>query len=211
MYLFTRNVRLVGGNGTAGIEWATKITTKVAQVTGQEVQLWAASYSPGFGRIAWTAWVDDLTALETVGDKLQTEPSFTDLENQGTKFTDGQVDDTIYQPVFGQPDPSRQVQYVGVVQGVVAAGNYARALGAGVEIAKAAEKITGLPTIFASSLTGPYGGIGFMTGYETIAGLEKAQTALAADASWIKLIDSTKGCFVEDPALTQQTIYRRIG
>ena len=107
MYLFTRNVRLVGGNGTAGIEWATKITTKVTQVTGQEVQLWAASFSPGFGRITWTAWVDDLTVLETVSDKLQVEPSFTDLQNQGTKFTDGQVDDTIYQPVFGQPNPSR--------------------------------------------------------------------------------------------------------
>jgi hypothetical protein len=210
MYLFSRNTRLVGGNGVAGLEWAVTITGKVQEVTGHEVQLWATTYSPGFGGITWTAWFDDLTALETVGDKLQSEPAFVDLENQGAKFTDGILNDAVFQPVYGSPDPSRQVQYVGAVSAVLASGNYARALGAGVEIAKAAEKITGLSTTFATALTGAYGTVGWLTGYETIAALEKAQTALAADASWVKLIDSTKGCFVEDASITQQTIYRRI-
>lgn len=210
MYLFTRNTRLVGGNGVAGLEWAVAITGKVTEVTGHDVQLWATTYSPGFGGITWTAWFDDLVALETLGDKLQSEPAFAELQSKGAKFTDLSLNDAVYQPVYGAPDPSRQVQYVGAVSGVIAAGNYARALGAGVEIAKAAEKITGLPTTFASALTGAYGSVGFLTGYETIAALEKAQTALASDASWIKLVDSTKGCFVEDPAITQQTIYRRI-
>ena len=74
-----------------------------------------------------------------------------------------------------------------------------------------AEKITGLSTMFVSSLTGPYGSVGFLTGYENIAAFEAAQSKLAGDASWIKLIDSTKGCFVEDAAMTQSTLYRRLG
>jgi hypothetical protein len=41
--------------------------------------------------------------------------------------------------------------------------------------------------------------------------MEKAESALADDPSWLKLIDSTKGCFVEDPSLTQATIYRKLG
>ena len=60
MYLFTRRARLAGGAGAAGLEWATTITAKVAQVTGHEASLWATVYSPGFGHITWTAWFDDL-------------------------------------------------------------------------------------------------------------------------------------------------------
>ena len=78
------------------------------------------------------------------------------------------------------------------------------------QIAQKAEKITGPPTLFGTSPTGPYGSVGFLTGYENIGQLEAAQSKLASDESWIKLIDSTKGCFVEDPTITQSTIYRRL-
>jgi hypothetical protein len=33
---------------------------------------------------------------------------------------------------------------------------------------------------------------------------------MAADASLLKLVDSSAGCFVEDPSITQQTFYRRL-
>jgi hypothetical protein len=210
MYLFTRRTRIVGGNGTKGLDWAMSTTAKVKAVTGHEVQLWATMYSPNAGEVTWTAWFDDLTALETLSDKLQAEPSFVSLANDGAKFTDGTLDDSIYQPIHGQPDPSRDVQYVGTVLGVLAAGNYEKGIGVGIEIAKMAEKVTGQPTTFASALTGLYGAVGFMTGYENIGAFEAAQNALAGDAKWIKFVDSTQGCFVEDAAITQQTLHRRI-
>lgn len=210
MILYTRTTRLVGGNGTAGVEWAVSTTEKVKTVTGHDVQLWTTVNSPGVGTITWTAWFDDLTSVETLGDKLQADPAFATLANEGAKFTDGTLDDAVYQPLHGTPDPTRNIQYVGGVLGVLAAGNYERGIAAGIKLAQTAEKITGLPTTFASALTGPYGAVGFLTGYETIAALEKAQTALASDSKWIQLVDSTKGCFVEDAAITQQTIHRKI-
>jgi hypothetical protein len=210
MYLFARRTRLVGGNGTKGLEWATTITTKVKDVTGHDVQLWTTVYSPKVGEVTWTAWFDDLTALETLGDKVQAEPSYVSLASEGAKFTDGTLDDSVYQPIYGTPDPERAAQYVGAVAGVIAAGNYERGLAAGVEIAQTAEKITGVPTFFSSALSGPYGAVGFLSGYETVAQLEASQTKLASDPKWIKLIDSTKGCFVEDPSITLQTIHRRV-
>ncbi|MGZ4800421.1 MAG: hypothetical protein ACXVL8_16085, partial [Acidimicrobiia bacterium] len=85
-----------------------------------------------------------------------------------------------------------------------------RAMSVGTEIAQTAESITGLPTMFARSVTGSYGAVAWLTGYENTAAMEKADAALASDPSWLKLIDSTKGCFVEDPASTQSTIYRRL-
>jgi hypothetical protein len=195
----------------AGLEWATSLLPKIKNISGQEVQLWGTVYSPGFGTISWTTWVEDLSALEALGDKLQTDAGYIELTNQGAQFTEGGLDDGIFQPVYGEVDPARDVQYVNGVVGVVANGNAARAMAAGVEIAQKAEKITRVPTLFGTSPTGPYGSVGFLTGYENIAQLEAAQSKLASDQSWIKLIDSTKGCFVEDPSITQSTIYRRLG
>jgi hypothetical protein len=83
-------------------------------------------------------------------------------------------------------------------------------MGIGVEIAQKAEAITGLATMFVRSLTGPYGAVAWFTGYPNITAMQTAEDALAADAGWLKLLDSTQGCFVEDPAATQATIYRRI-
>jgi hypothetical protein len=64
--------------------------------------------------------------------------------------------------------------------------------------------------MFVRSMTGPYGGVGWLTGYENITAMQTAEAAIAADSSFMKLIDSTKGCFVEDAAATQATIYRRV-
>ena len=112
--------------------------------------------------------------------------------------------------VYGAPDPEREITYVSGVRAVLAAGNIERGMTAAVEIAQAAEKATGLNTMVLQSSTGPYGGIGWLTGYPDIDALERAQQALGEDPGLIELIDASQGCFVEDAAVTQQTFYRRL-
>jgi hypothetical protein len=167
-------------------------------------------YSPGYGTIAWTSWFDDLAALEKVGDKLQTDSSMTKLSDQGAKYTEGGLDDGIWQPIYGSPDPARAIQYVSTVTAVAAPGAIERAMGVGVEIAQKVETVTGASCMFSQGLTGPYGSVGWLTAYDNIAAFQAAGDAIAADTSLIKLVDSSAGCFVEDAAITQQTIYRRI-
>lgn len=210
MYMFSRRTRLSGGNGTAGVEWALSIANKVKDLTGTELGLWSTVYSTGFGTISWTGWFEDLQALETVGDKLQADPGMEKLSNAGTKYTEGGLDDGLIQPIYGNPTDA-PLRYVGGVVAVAAAGNIERAMAAGVEIAQKSEAITGLPSMFGRSLTGPYGGVGWLTGYESAAAMEKADNALGSDPSWLKLLDSTQGCFAEDANITQSTIYRRLG
>ena len=210
MYLFTRRTRLAGGNAAEGVAWAASVAMQVKEVTGQEIRLWSTVYSQGFGTISWTGWFADLTSLEAIGDKLQANAGMQKLVTEGTKFTDGNLDDALLQTIAGEPDASGPAKYVTGAEAVIAAGNTERAMGVGAEIAQKAESITGLATMFASSLTGPFGGVRWLTGYPDLASMEKAQNALAGDPSWLKLIDSTKGCFVEDPAVSQTTIYRRL-
>ena len=210
MYLFSRRARLALGHGMAGVEWAQAVCAKVNEVTGHEVQLWATVYSPGFGTVSWTSWVADLTTLESIGDKLAVDTAYTDLVNAGAQFLDGGIDDSVLQVLAGQPDPSRDVQYVTGAQAVVADGQIERAMGAGIEIGNAGESITGIPTLFVRSLTGPYGQVGWLTGFVSLAEMEAANDKLAADPSWLKTIDGMQGCFLADVNATQSTMYRRL-
>jgi len=207
MYLFTREARL----GTFdGIAWAQEVCEKVRSVTGQDIQLWSRAYSPGFGTITWSTWYADMASMEAVGDKLQADSGYMDLTAKGRQFIEGGVDDGLLRPIHGEPDPDRPLEYVTGVRAVVAGGNGVRALGAGVEIAQKAESITGLPTMFLSSITGPYGSVGWLTGYESIGQLETANDALAGNTTWLALIDTTEGAFLPDAEVTQQTIYRKL-
>jgi hypothetical protein len=208
MYLNARQTRLTTFDG---VDWANRIKDRVIEVGGNPCELWATVYGAGYGTVHWTSWAPDLASLATAGDALIADPGYLALSAEGANYTVGGVDDQLLKPLVGEVDPDRNITYVSGVVAVCAAGNIERAMTAGVEIAQRAESITGLPTMFLSAMTGPYGGVSWLTGYEDITSVEKAQDALGADIGFVKLIDSTQGCFVEDPALTVQTLYRKLG
>ncbi len=206
MYLFSRRARLRSADA---VGWASEICARCQEVAGQEVQLWGNAYSPAFGTVTWTSWFADLPSLEAFGDKMQVDPGYVDLV-RGADHVEGVVDDGLLQIVFGEPDADANPQYVTGVQAVCAGGAAMRAMTLGAEIAGRASAITGRDTLFARSLTGPYGGVAWLTGHPDIASLEAAEAALAADPGWGELIDSTVGAYVEEPAATQSTLYRRL-
>ncbi len=208
MYLMSRRTRI---NSSAGIEWATTILGRVKEVTGTDVGLWGTVYSAGFGTITWTSWWADLGSMEAAFAKLQADTTYNALGAAGASLIDGGVDDALFQTVSGDPteDPS-DVQYVASVQTVCAAGGIVRAMTAGVEIAEKVTAISGAGTMFVRSLTGPYGQIGWLTGYENLAAVGDAQDKLAADEGWLTYLDGTEGCFVEDPSFTTSTLYQKL-
>lgn len=210
MYLFSRRARLKPGADADSVAWAASICPKVQEVTGSEVQLWATTWSAGFGTLSWTGWFSDLASLEAMGDELQADAGYNDLVSHGVDHLDGMPDDAVLQPIFGEPDPTEEIGYVVGVTAVVAGGNGLRAMTAGVGLAEQSERITGRRTLFVQSLTGPYGGVGWLTGHTSAASIEAALAAMAADEGWLAAIDATDGCFVADPNLTQSTIYRRL-
>jgi hypothetical protein len=209
MFLYSRRAQL---KSAAGVEWAINILNRVNEVTESGAQLWANVFSPGFGTISWTSWWADLASLEKAMGKLQGDAKFTTLAAEGESFINGIVYDGLLQTVSGEPDPSdaNQAQYVAGVQAVCAAGNIARAITAGIELAQKSAAISGVRTLFMRGVTGPYGAVGWLSAYPDLAAFETAQDKLAVDPGWLTLIDSTEGCFVEDAAMTQQTLYTKL-
>jgi len=211
MYLFGRRGRIAPGNNRGALAWATEVTQKVNEVVEIPVTLYTSVFGPEVGTLVWSVFVPDLATLERNTDRLQADDGLLDLTDRGAQFTVGGLDDTLAQIIHGEPDPTRQIQYVAVVQAVCANRNLARGMAVGVEIAQMAEKITGSPTLFASGATGPYGGVAWFTGFESIQALQTQQEALAADAGWIELLDREAGtAYQENPDLTTSRVYRRL-
>jgi hypothetical protein len=98
-------------------------------------------------------------------------------------------------------------RYVTQARATAANGHVREALARGVEIAEAATRITGSQTTFLVDATGPYGGCRWESGFAEIGELERAESALMADESWLDLIDRAGPSYTED---ARQHIYRRI-
>jgi hypothetical protein len=210
MYLFTRQARLAPGDTRAAMTWATGITEKVIQITGLNVGLFALTFSPEVGTLSWSTFIPDLATLESANDKLLVDDAYVSMVDAGAKFTQT-VQDALLQIVYGQPDPNRQVEYAATVQAVCASGSVARGIELGVEIAQRAEKVAGTPTMFATGVTGSYGGVGWISGYADVGAMERAQQALAADAKFGEFIDkNVRGVYSDEPSVTRQLIYRRV-
>lgn len=212
MYLFSRRGRLAGGNGTAGVEWATEICERARSVSGLDIGLWATVYSEGWGTMSWTAFVPDLATLEAGGDKLLADSGYQALADKGASLTEGGLDDALFELVAGAPDPDADAEYVGATQAICASGSIAKGMMAAVGIAEKASSITGLQTMVVRSVTGPYAGVGWLTGYADIAAVDAASQALGADPSWVTYIDEQAGgAYAEVPDLTRTTMYRKLG
>ena len=211
MYLFSRIARLAPGNTRAAITWATSITEKVHQITGLNVSLFSQTFSPAVGTLSWSTFVPDLATLEGAADKLLVDDGYVSMVDEGAKFAQGGANDRLSQIIYGEPDPNRQIEYVTAVRTVCASGSGTRGMELGVEIAQRAEKIMGTSTMFASTATGAYGSVAWLTGYADVKAMEAAQQALAADTSFSAFLDkNVKGVYVDDPSVTQTIILRRI-
>lgn len=208
MYLFTRTGRFGPGNIGASMSFVSSVTDKVHQETGLDIHSWGATLSPELGTVVWAAFVDSLEELEAVQDKLAVSDSFIALAESGAKYFLGPLQDGLAQVVTGAIDPTAPLPaYVTVARATATNGRLGEAMAAGVEIAEAATRISGVPTGFLVDATGAFGGCRWNSGHPDIASVERAEAALMADEGWLQLIDRVGTCY--DAGVTQ-SIYRRI-
>jgi hypothetical protein len=207
MYLFTRAGRFQPGLIRETTEFIRAVTERVRQETGLEVHVWTSTMSPDLGTTMWATFVDDLGRLEEADDKLMVSDGFLDLVEKGNRLLAGPLTDRLAQVVHGEPPSGPPPNYLSVAQATAANGQVRAALDGGVEIAEAATRITGAPTIFVVDATGPFGGCRWGTRFADIGELQRAESALMADESWLELIDRVGTAYAQD---AHQSIYRRI-
>jgi len=211
MYLFTRSARLGPGRIREAMAWSVSMTEKVNQISQTPVTLWSTVFSPGAGTLTWTSIVEDLGVLEATEAKLMADNRYLELVDEGAAFGAGDaIDDGIVQLVVADVDAAgTPPAYVTVARAVLAPGAMASGIELGIEIAQRAKAVTGCPSSFGVAGTGPYGGVVWITGCDSIEQLQHAQEAIASDTDFTKLIDQ-KASQLYLPGVATQTVYRKI-
>lgn len=211
MYLFARSGLLANGKSREAAMWVGSVTEKVNQITDLNVTVWRNVFSREINRITWVAAVEELAQLEAADDKLQADDAFVALVDRGAAFTLGAPDDTLGQFVVQSGDPSTPIEYATTVTALVSPGKFARGIELGIEIAQRAEKISGQPTSFLTSVTGDYSAIEWVTGYDNVQALQASGEKLAQDASFAQFLDKeVAGVYESGLSVTQQTCYRKV-
>jgi hypothetical protein len=211
MYVFTRTGRLRPGKTREAMAWAVGITEKVNQITSLDIGLWTPVFSPGLGTLVWSTFVESLTDLEDANAKLMVDDGFVaEVDRGAADFTASEgLDDTVAQVLSGEIDPNRNPTYVAVVQSALANGSFAKGIEAGIEIARMATEIGGIPTAFVVSSTGTYGGVAWLSGALTLEELERSEQAVNANPDFVKYVDEVASPRYL-PNNTTQVIYQRL-
>lgn len=209
MYTFSRRRAAVPTRGPAAMALATEISALSAAVTGLPVSTWVSWLSPDADTIVWSATAEHLSDLETAFDKLALDEGFQELNERGEPLFVGGIIDSLAKVVYGSPltTPGQTPEYASVVRTTARNGRIREALSAGVQLARQATEVSGVPTSFLVEVTGAFGGVRWASGGSSVAEVEHSLAQLADDLGWLELVDSVGTVFGTG---TRQDLYRRI-
>jgi hypothetical protein len=188
MILFGRNRTLNPARSREAIAFAVEVAGRAREVIGQEVFAWSSFASPESGMVLWSARFESMSSLEVAADKLSVANEYMDFVEQNDGLFVGPTLDTLTQVVAGTPDPS-PMSYLSIVRATCRLGKLSDTMAAGAEIAEAVTRITGRSCLFGASLTGAYGGMGWITGAPDADALSQAWATWAADADATAMVE----------------------
>lgn len=211
MLLFSREVRLNGSRLREAMAVATQIAEHVSQTTGLAVELWAQVYSPQPNTLAYTAFVDDMTALEAAMDKLMVDDGYHDLTERATQYgVPGSVRDSLG-TVIHPAEPAagtERMTYARVVRSTALISRLGDAIELGVRVAARCQETTGAPSLFLVEETGSFVGVTWIYGHADAADAERFNVRLSEDGGLRELTDRTGDLFVAGKST--RTLYRRV-
>jgi hypothetical protein len=207
MYLFTRRARIAS---QVGFEWAVAIRDRANEVVDNEVQLWAVQYSTGFGNLVWSSWWEGLSSMDASFAKLGADARYLSLTSEASELVAGGFDDSLAILAHGTVDAITSANCVASVSSVCAPGHLIGGTIGGIELAVETARITGVTMQFLTSVTGAYGGVAWLTGFDSIGGFDAFETKLSTELGYGTFIDERTLNYVENPSVTQSTLYRRI-
>ena len=138
--------------------------------------------------MSWSARVEHLADAAAIDDTLMADDDFAQWVEDNDGLFVGPASDAIYQVLHGAPTGPPK-QYLQANAAVCANGSVSEGMALGVELAEAVTGITGIPVMFVSAVTGPFGGVGWLSTVDDLAEAEAADAKLAADQDWLKLLD----------------------
>jgi hypothetical protein len=210
MMIFQRVAVLQGPPAEIGA-WAVEITEAVNARTHLKVSLWQAAFGAPVGALAWSAVVDNLTALEAATDLLAGDAGYLSLVAKAGDWTTAPPEDSWLQMIHtagGEYVRPAVGSYSESTVAIPAPRKLAQAAAFGVEIADLHTQLTHAPVLFCSSAYGAFGEMRWLALYDSAAAVDTAAELVAKDEDYGAKIDAAGDLFVAGRA--QRVLARRL-
>jgi hypothetical protein len=191
--------------------WALEITEAVNQRTNLNVSLWQGLFGGPVGSLAWSALVENLTALEAATDSLGSDAAYLSLVSKARDWTRAPGEDFLLRMIHAAGGDYVRPAVGAYAEGtaaVPAEGKLAKAAAFGVEIADIHSKLTHSSVLFCTSEYGAFGEMRWLALYDSAAAVDAAAEAIAKDEDYSAKLDAAGELFVE--GLARRTLARRI-
>ncbi|HVV36949.1 MAG TPA: hypothetical protein VHC63_10135 [Acidimicrobiales bacterium] len=210
MMIFQRMVTFQGPPDEIGA-WALEITEAVNTRTQLATTLWQGTFGVPVGSLAWSAIVDNLTALEAANDALLGDAGYLSLVAKAAPWATTAPQDSWLQTIHtsgGEFVRARVGSYSENIMAIPAPGKLAAAGVFGVEMADLHTQLTHAPVLFCSSAYGAFGELRWLAMYESAAAVDTAAELVAKDEEYGAKLDAAGDLFVA--GMARRVLARRI-
>lgn len=206
MQLFTRQVMTAGPEAEA---WATDIAAAASAKMGTSVAVWAAGFGAPIGAMAFTARVDGIADLMAKAGPLADDADYQAKLAKGAEIMVGPPQDSLATPLHGDlGDPPPVGSMAVVTNAVIANGQYAEAVGWGVDVAQHVTSLTGMPVGLMMQEYGAFGQLTWIGIGADAAAVDASAAAMNGDAEYLKKLSAAGNLFV--PGSGQRSLATRV-
>ena len=208
MQLFTRQVMTVGPADVAAA-WATEMAALVSAKTGTEVALWAAGFGAPIGAMAFTIRVEGIADLMAKTAPVAGDADYQTKLAAGADIVAGPPQDSLATPLHGDlGDPPPVGAVATVTTALIANGQYAEAVGWGIDVAQHVTSLTGLPVTVMMQEYGAFGQLTWIGVGADAAAIDASSAATNGDAGYIEKLSAAGNLFV--PGSGHRSLLTRI-
>jgi hypothetical protein len=174
----------------------------VGDITGMQVSVFASRYGESAQTLRWSTRADSQAELQTSMDKLAGDPGYRQWwEAHGDLFTGVTTSQltSVVSAANVTPVPRR---FYTVLTATATNGRYADAVAFGVKAQQFVAEATGLTTMFGTSVFGPFGEVGWLTGLDDGSQLDELMAMQTTNAGYHALVAEAADLFMPGSGVT---------
>ncbi len=196
MFIFNRTSTARPEHLLDAISFAVEGAAIATRLTGRPMSVFETRFGQPRGTIVWSARFTTIEEYYDFSNKLMAEPDYLALGARGGLYFSSAPQDALVSIVSSSlaAEPRR---FYTTVRAVAKSNNLAEAVAFGVKTQDFVSKATGLPTAFGTSVFGPYGEMGWLTGAHSAAELDALHTFITNDPGYHALVSEASELFVE--------------
>jgi len=208
MYLFSRECVVASPEAMAP---AKAISDYVTGSRDRELALYSIAYGAAWNRLTFSTWVDDLATMEESTATLAADAKYLELLLAFGPHV-SMVNDNLFNVVHSTSTEAELTfpNVVWSVTGVAKISKIVEATIGGAQLCDAWKAATGVDATFGSAVTGQFGGIGWLSGYESFAEFDKAQGAARSSEPWITAMVGIQDSVSDELGAGVSTLYRKM-